>query len=320
MVNIPELKVFVAAAEELNFSRAAQRLHLSQSAVSQNIQSIEKNYGVELFVRHGRSVQLSEVGQAILPMAREALSAARLVEDTLSNIHGEVAGELTIGCSTTSGKYLLPNLLAAFRGEYPAVRTRIGVIQRNSVIERLLNQTLALGVISRKAEHRDLECIPLFEDKIILIVPANHPWAKYGRALPADLAEQPFIRREDSSGTCEAVFEELKQFDIGSDDMNIVMELGNAEAIEMAVEEGIGVAFVSELVAARGLALGKVRQVEVEGLNVSQTVYLCRQMAAIFTRAESYFWEFTKNKRKNLSGNLLTNLGDLSHAPDVALK
>jgi len=184
----------------------------------------------------------------------------------------------------------------------------------------LLNQTLALGVVSRKVEHRDLECTPLFEDKIILIVPAPHPWAKYGRALPADLVEQPFIRREDSSGTCEAVFEALKHFGISGDDMNVVMELGNAEAIEMAVEEGIGIAFVSELVAARGLALGKVRQVEIEGLNVSQTVYLCRQMASIFTRAEARFWEFTQSNRQNLSGNLLTNLGDLSHAPNIALK
>lgn len=320
MVNLPELKVFVTAAEELNFSRAAQRLHLSQSAVSQNIQSIEKSYGVELFARHGRSVQLSEAGQTILPMAREALNAAHLVEDTLTNIHGEVAGELTIGCSTTSGKYLLPTLLAAFRAEYPAVRTRISVTGRAQVLERLLNQTLALGVISRKPEHRDLEYAPLFEDKIILIVPAAHPWAEHGRALPANLVEQPFIRREDSSGTCEAVFEALKSFGISGDDMNVVMELGNAEAIEMAVEEGIGIAFVSELVAARGLALGRVRQVEVPGLEVSQTVYLCRQMASIFTRAEAKFWQFTQDNRQNLAGKLLINLGDLSHAPNIALK
>ena len=93
LMNVPELRVFVTAAEELNFSRAAARLHLSQSAVSQNIQSIEKNYSVELFIRHGRSVQLSEVGQAILPMAREVLNTMRLLEDSLVNVKGEVAGE-----------------------------------------------------------------------------------------------------------------------------------------------------------------------------------------------------------------------------------
>src|SRR5512133_1863871 len=130
MVNIPELKVFVMAAEELNFSRAAQRLHLSQSAVSQNIQSIERTYGVELFVRHGRSVQLSEAGQVLLPMAREVLNSARLLEDALVNVKGEVSGELAIGCATTSGRYFIPNMLARFQREYPHIRTRMSLMRR----------------------------------------------------------------------------------------------------------------------------------------------------------------------------------------------
>jgi len=104
MINLSELRVFVTAAEELNFSRAAQRLHLSQSAVSQNIQSIERAYGVELFVRHGRSVQLSETGQTILSIAREMLNSARVLEDALVNAKGAVSGEITIGCATTSGR------------------------------------------------------------------------------------------------------------------------------------------------------------------------------------------------------------------------
>lgn len=320
MVNLPELKVFVAAAEELNFSRAAQRLHLSQSAVSQNIQSIEKNYGVELFLRHGRSVHLSESGQAILPMARETLNAARLVEDTLLNIRGEVAGELTIGCATTSGRYLLPALLAAFCAEYPAVRTRISATGRRQVIESLLNQTLALGLINRKAEQRELNCIPIFEDKIVLIVSPAHPWAESGLAQPTDLPLQPFIRREDSSGVCEAIFQALKAFGISSGDLNVVLEVSSAESAELAVEEGLGMAFVSELTAARGLALGRVRQVEVEGMRLAQTVYLCRQTASILTRAEEKFWQFAQDKRHNLAETLLANLKDLSHARVNALK
>ena len=139
MINIPELKVFVTAAEELNFSRAAQRLHLSQSAVSQNIQSIERTYKVELFVRHGRSVQLSEAGLAILPMAREVLNSARLLEDALVNVNGEVAGDLTIGCAATSGRYFIPNLLASFQRDYPAVRTRVSLMRRQNVINGLLD-------------------------------------------------------------------------------------------------------------------------------------------------------------------------------------
>jgi DNA-binding transcriptional LysR family regulator len=313
-LNIPELRVFVTAAEELNFSRAAARLRLSQSAVSQNIQSIEKAYGVELFVRHGRSVQLSEIGQTILPAAREVLNAMRLLEDSLINVKGEVAGELTIGCSTTSGKYILPNLLAAFRREYPLVRGRVGISSRSHVVERLLDQSLALGVMSRRIEHRELEYIPLFEDKVILIVPINHPWAKSGRAMPADLLDQPFIRREENSGTMEMVASALKQHNIMPDTLDVVLELGNAEAIEMAVEEGLGIAFVSELVAARGLALGRVKKVEVQGIDISQPIYLYRHIGAIFTRAEARFWDFVQENRQQVLKDAIGNLTGVAPA------
>jgi DNA-binding transcriptional LysR family regulator len=313
-MNLPELRVFITAAEELNFSRAAARLHLSQSAVSQNIQSIEKGYGIELFVRHGRSVQLSEVGQAILPMAREVLNAMRLLEDALINVKGEVAGELTIGCSTTSGKYILPSLLAAFRREYPLVRSRVAISARSTVTERLLDQTLAMGMMSRRIDHRDLEYMPLLEDRVILIVPTDHPWGNYGRALPADLLDQPFIRREDSSGTREVVNNALKENGVMPDTLNVVLELGNAEAIEMAVEEGIGIAFVSEMVAARGLSLGKIKQVEIEGLEIKQRIYMYRHVNMVMTRAESRFWEFIQNNRTTILNNVSKNLAGIAPA------
>jgi DNA-binding transcriptional LysR family regulator len=313
-MNIHELRVFVTAAEELNFSRAATRLRLSQSAVSQNIQSIEKSYGVELFVRHGRSVQLSEVGHVILPMAREVLNSMRLLEDSLINVKGDVAGELTIGCSTTSGKYILPNLLAAFRREYSLVRSRVTISSRSAVVERLLDQTLALGVMSRQVEHRDLEYMPLLEDRAILIVPVNHPWADYGQAMPADLLDQPFILREETSGTAEVVANALKQQGIMPDTLNAVMELGNAEAITMAVEEGIGIAFVSELVAARGLALGRIKQVNIQGLDIMQRIYLYRHAGSVFTRAEARFWDFVQENRTQILQDAAWHLSGITAA------
>jgi DNA-binding transcriptional LysR family regulator len=314
MINIPELRVFVIAAEELNFSRAAQRLHLSQSAVSQNIQSIEKAYGVELFVRHGRSVQLSEVGQTILPMAREVLNSAHLLEDTLTNNNGEVSGDLTIGCATTSGRYFIPSLLAAFQHTFPRVRTRVSLMKRAAVIERILDQTINLGVVGRVVDHREIECQPLYEDRIILIVPSNHPWAKLERVYPVDVLEQPFISRENSSGTHEMLFEMMRQHGVDPDNLNVVSELGDAEAVEMAVEKGIGITFISELMAARSLVLGRVKKVAVEGFNVTQKIYLCRRAAATFTHAETEFWEFAQSQREELAKELLHNLANVTLA------
>ena len=311
MLNLTEIKIFVTAAEEMNFSKAAQRLHLSQSAVSQNIRSLEEEYDVDLFDRHGRSVRLSEVGKTILPMARELLDTSRLLQDTLQNIHGNVYGTIEIGCSTTSGKYLLPKLVAHFRDEYPDVRANINVMGRHSVIKRVLEEKFCIGVLSTKIDHSLLEYRPFYEDRIILIVHPNHPWAEYGKALPSDLLDQPIILREKSSGTHEIMLDGLKNNGVAYDKLNVVMEVGNAEAIEIAVEEGIGIAFISELAAARALKLGKVKKIEIEGLDLHRTLYATRHVSTTCTHAQNLFWEFLEEERPRLTDAVFENLIDV---------
>lgn len=308
MVELSTLRVFLTAAEEKNFSRAAKRLHMSQSAVSQNIQAMERAYNVELFLRRGRSIVLSEAGEAILPMVRDVLRSARLLEDSLHEVNHQIGGELLIGCSTSAGKYLMPALLSVFQQRYPAVHPRVKIFGREGVYERLLNHTIPFGVASKHFEHRDLECIPLFDDRIYLIVPADHPWAEYGRATPDDLLDQKIIMREEMSGTCETVMEALKGCGITSDMLNVVMELGNPEAIEMAVERGVGIAFVSEMVAARGLAFGRVKKVELEGLELHRTVHMGRHVNYPLTRAQSLFWDFAKEQREKLNTEIWDSL------------
>lgn len=308
MIELSSLRVFLVAAEEKNFSQAARRLHMSQSAISQNVQALERAYNVELFTRHGRTVQLSEAGQTILPMVREVLLSARLLEDGLNDVNNQIGGELLIGCSTSAGRYLLPTLLATFRHDYPAVLPRVRIMNRDSVVDRLLCRAIPIGISSRRIEHRDIECVPLFEDRIILIIPAKHPWADYGHALPADLLDQPIISREELSGTCETVLEGLKRHNITMDALNMVMELGSAEAIEMAVERGVGIAFVSEMVAARGLALGQIKKVEMDGLNLRRTIYMARHIDFPFTRAQRLFWEFAQLQFEKLNTEIWDSL------------
>ena len=314
MVELSNMRVFMVAAEELNFSRAAKRLHMSQSAVSQNIQAIERAYGMELFIRGGRSVELSEAGQSILPMVREVLLAARLLEDGLQDIHNQIGGELLIGCSTSAGRYLLPILLSEFRNEYPAVHPHVKVLSRDAVIDKLTNRVIPIGVASKLIEHREIESVPLFEDRIILVVPHNHPWSEYGQALPSDLTDQPLIKCEELSGTCETVLEGLKHYKITVDNLNIVMELGSLEAIELAVERGVGIAFVSEMIAARGLALGRIKKVEVEGLDLRRTIYLARHVHFPFTRAQSLFWDFAKSHYDKINNEIWESLVNFEQA------
>jgi DNA-binding transcriptional LysR family regulator len=314
MVELSTLRVFLVAAEEKNFSQAARRLNMSQSAVSQNIQSMEQVYDVELFQRHGRSVTLSETGEALLPMVREVLRAARLMEDSIQDIKTEIGGELLIGCSTSAGKYLMPFLLSMFQQDYPAVHPRVKVVSREGIYDRLLNQAIPFGVSSKHFDHRDLECTPLFEDRIYLIVPINHPWAAYGQALPDDLLDQKIIMCEEISGTCETVMQGLKPYGITPDMLNVTMELGNADAIEIAVERGVGIAFVSEMVAARGLAFGRIKKVELQGVDLHRTVHIARNVHYPFTRAQNLFWDFAKSQHDKLNTEIWDNLVNFAEA------
>lgn len=290
--NLNELRIFLVACETKNFSQAGRQLHLSQPAISQTINNLEKHFGTKLFLRKGRSVDLTEIGQALRPMAQELVSSAKRLDETVSSMLGEVIGEFDIGCSTASGKYLLPSLIARFRRMYPMVRANVVVTSRDSVIKKLTSGEVAMGVSSRKIQHRDLEYEDFFADEVILIVPAEHPWANFRRVYPDDLLDEPMILREESAGTIEVLKRGLLEHDISFDMLNIAMVLGNAEAIEMAVEEGIGVAFISRLAAARGIELGRAVEVKVEGMNLYRKIYLVRNQRFPSTRAQSEFWDF----------------------------
>lgn len=293
--NLNDLAIFLVACETKNFSQAGRQLHLSQPAISQTINNLEKHFEAKLFARKGRSVDLTDIGQAIRPMAQELVSAARRMEESVSSLQGEVVGEFEIGCSTASGKYLLPNLIARFRRIFPLVRINVLVTSRDSVIKKLVSGAVSMGISSRLVEHRDLEYKNFFSDEVILIAPADHRWAGYRRVYPDDLLEEPMILREESSGTIEVLKAGLLKQDISFDMLNVTMGLGNAEAIEMAVEEGIGVAFVSRLAAARGIELGRIVEVEVEGMKLNRKIYLARNQRIPITLAQSEFWDFVHN-------------------------
>ncbi len=300
MLNLEALKVFLAVAEHASFSEAGRHLHLSQPAVSQIIQGLERQLGTQLFIRNGRTVQLTEGAQVLVSMARELLTSAQRVEQTMLSLQGEVVGEMSIGCSTASGKYLLPGLIARFRKEYPQVRLNVVIASREAVIAKLLSGEVSLAVSSKLVEHVDLEYQDFFKDDVILIVPASHRWARYRKIYPDDLLDEPLILREELAGTREVLMDHLRQHDISPDMLNIAMVLGNAEAIAVAVEEELGIAFVSRLAAARGMALGRVVEVSIEGMELSRNIYLARNRQQAPTRAQAKFWEYVNFSKREL--------------------
>lgn len=294
MIDLNAVNIFLTVAEYNSFSEAGRKLNLSQPAVSQAIHNLEHQFGVQLFIRRGRSVRLTEAGQLLHGLGQELLTNANRMEETMHSLQGTVVGEMTIGCSTTSGKYLLPGLIAKFRQRYPQLRINVTVTGRDSVIRKIISGDFPLGVSSKLIEHSDLEYQDFFTDDVILIVQKDHRWARFRHVYPDDLLEEPIILREDVAGTREVLMEGLRQHDILPDMLNVAMTLGNAEAIEMAVEESLGISFISRLAAQRGLELGRIVEVAVEGMQLKRKIFLVRNRRFPPTRAQAEFWAFIK--------------------------
>jgi DNA-binding transcriptional LysR family regulator len=292
MLDIHQLNVFLAAAETLSFTQAAQRLHMTQPSVSQHIQGLERHFDIQLFLRNGRNLELTDAGMALLPLAREAVLLSIRIDETMESLKGNVYGHLIVGCSTTPGKYILPQLLANFHRKFPQVRVTCQVLPQTEALRSVAEGEAHFALFSLEHESfPDIEAVAFLCDPIVLIAPLDHPWAKREEIEPQELLEGDFIMRETSSGTFSAVREALAQHDISTGDLRILITLGNAEAIALAVQEGIGVGFLSQMVVDR-LSRGKVAEVRIRGIDICRQIYIGRNSRRPATNAQAAFWNF----------------------------
>jgi len=292
MVDIEKIATFVRSAETLNFSEAAKQMHLSQPTVSHHIKALEQEMGAVLFIRTNTGLELTEAGKVLLPWARRLLHDTSNMQAMMASLQEDVVGELLFACSTTAGKYVLPQLAARFCQRFPGVKVRILACTPEDVTLRLLEGDAHIGVLSREVPEAGLESQEFFRDTITLVVPANHRWAFRKVIEPNELLEEPLILREETSGTRRVVLSEFAKYDISLDDLNIFMELGNAEAIVRTVAAGYGGAFVSKLATACPLERGNVVDIDVEGLKLRRIIYMARIAGGTRHRPRDAFWGF----------------------------
>lgn len=286
------LETFLWSAEHLSFSEAAKQLHITQPTISHHIKTLEAELGVELFDRSGPRLQLTEAGRSLLPWARKLIQDSNELQEIASSLQDGVIGHLRIACSTTAGKYILPQLASRFSKRHPAVRVSILACTPDRAIPEVLEGEANLGVISFEPQDENVERQPFFEDHVTLIVPANHPWAFRRSIEPDELLKENIIMREMTSGTRRMMLSELAKYDISLDDLNVFLELGNAEAIVRTVAAGYGVSFVSTLASACPLDRGNIVEVDVQGLNLHRMVYMVRNALEVANRPQETFWSF----------------------------
>ena len=262
-MTLEQLRVFVAVAERQHVTRAAEALHLAQSAVSAAIAALEARHDVKLFHRVGRGITLTDAGLLFLDEARAVLARAESAELALAELAGLKRGVLALQASQTIASYWLPRYLVAFRRAHPGIAIRLSIGNTAQATAAVLAGTAELGFVEGGFDEPALTARRIAGDQLVIVVGPDHPWARQPAVTPADLIDSDWVLREPGSGT-RSVFEAaLVDFGLNAADLRVTLELPSNEAVRAAVEAGMGATAISASVAAPGLEAGLLHPVAV---------------------------------------------------------
>lgn len=275
------LKAFIAVAESASFTEASERLFLTQPAVSKRIAALELELGAPLFDRIGRTVTLTEAGETLLPRARRILDEVKESRQAISNLSGEVSGELSFGTSHHIGLHRLPPILRAFNQAHPQVELDIHFYDSEDACREVAHGNLALALITLPSElEGPLQQLVVWDDPLAVIVAHDHPLAG-GRTTLSELIEQPAILPAKNTYTRQLIDEALKQYEVVAD---VRLSTNYLETIKMMVSVGLGWSILP-----RSMVDEDVAEVNVIGLALSRRLGVVTHRQRSLTNAAQAF-------------------------------
>jgi DNA-binding transcriptional LysR family regulator len=270
-LTLAQLRVFDAVAKNSSFSRAAEKLSVTQPYISGQIAGLEARLGVTLFNRVGRRAYLSEAGKLLTPYAENVLNTLNEAQQSLQDYSGLVTGHLVIAASSTPGTYLAPRLLGQFLADYPGVQITLQILDRMQVEQTILKQEAEIGIVASHPDSSELSVEPLGLDEMVLVVGSNHPWVNRASIDIHELRQERLISRERTSGTRIRVDQEFSRVGV---EPRSSLELTNTEAIKEAVAAGLGVAFLSERAVRHEITSQRLIAVRLMGQKLTRPICL----------------------------------------------
>jgi DNA-binding transcriptional LysR family regulator len=291
-----QLAAFCAVVERKSFSQAAERLGVTQPAVSLQVRSLEKRLGRQLLDRSGRRVEPTEAGLALYRGAQRLLSLeGQLLEELEAGGEGELRGTLEVGASTGPGSTVVPVLLCEFQRANPGVAISLLISDTQSVVDRVAERELELGVVGAARRHRGVVFEPFFRDEVVLACPPDHRFA--GRTVSLDdLKQEPLIVMQEGAGVRQVIEDELRRAGTRLRDLEPRLELGLQESARSAVSAGYGVTFISRAAIEADLVAGTLAVARVKGLDPARQISLVRSTGRSPTRAAEAFVAFARDR------------------------
>jgi DNA-binding transcriptional LysR family regulator len=291
-----QLQAFCEVIERKSFSLAAERLGVTQPAVSLQVRALEKRLGTQLVDRSGRRVEPTDAGLRLYRGAQRLLQLEEeIVNDLAEQAGGDLAGSLEIGASTGPGGVVLPQLLCEFRAGHPELRIALSVFDTQTVIERVADRSLELGVVGAALRHRGVEYEPFFRDSVVLACPPGHRFA--GRTVTVDeLREETLIVMQDGAGVRQMIEDEFHALGVRLRDLDVNLELGLQESVTTAVRSGYGVTFISRSSVENDLRAGTLVEARVSDVELEREIFLVRATGRSESNAARAFVEFAKER------------------------
>jgi len=300
-VTIRQLQVFVEAAERLSLARVAEQLRLTPSAVSFQIKQIEAQTGFALFERVGRKVALTDAGALLLGYARLVLRSLQDADQAMTDLKGLTGGRVRLGLVSTS-KYIVPHMIARFRSAFPGVMVQLTEGNRSRVLAMLTGGAIDLAIMGQPPEDADVIAERFAPHPSVIIAAADHRLGGEARLPPAALEHEPFVVREDGSGT-KAMADQF--FENVGFSPQAVMTSSSNEMIKQAVIAGMGLALISQHTVSLELALGLLITLPVEGFPLMRSWYIVQRrtlpLLPVQARLRSFLIEVGQNVIEDIS-------------------
>lgn len=295
-ITIRQLQIFESVATYLSYTRAAEVLYLSQPAVSMQIKQLESEIAMPLFERMGKRLFLTDAGKELVVYARNISQQLDELEDVMSEMRGSERGHLTIAVATTANYFAL-KILGEFYKRYSNTNISLDVTNRASLIKHLADNTVDMVIMGQPPEHIDVEATPFLDNPLVVIAPKGHFLVGQKNIPLSVLQKETFIMRELGSGTRIAMerFFEQAGYKITS-----VIEMSSNEAINQAVEAGLGLGIVSKHTLEWELSLDRLVILDVESFPILRHWYLVHRQGKRFTATMTAFKELVINETISL--------------------
>ncbi len=276
-MDFDQLRTFIEVAQLGSFSRAAEKVLRSQPAVSAQIRQLEQEYGQKLFDRTAKSVRLTPAGEVVLDYARQLLVLQKRSIQSSAEWNGIPTGTLSLGANEGTFLYVLPDVLSRFHRKFPRVKISVYRSFTHKVTDKVEQGAVDVGIITMPVKSPSLKVVPVFRDRILLMVGKGSPLYKKKRVTLEELAQEPII--VPKTGSIRKLMEKhLRPY---REDLNITMELTSVVMIKRFVRDGFGVSLICAAFARENVRRGEVRLVEIEGLD------LWRQLALVYRKDRS---------------------------------